>query len=210
LRWLLGAGEVRPAPEQQDLVLSEPEAFVTLQRQSRQRGKSMKEIAEAMVLSDDVKRTPGKPELVKSAAPSHSPLENRKTILCARMEGVHSARRMRNRALLTHGGLGFGRVDFDAALEMGAIFDADARGGNVADDRAFALDVDAVAGVEVADDFAKHDHLAGMNFGIEHGGGTDGELMAVQRDGAVHLSVNLQVFRAGELTLDMQARTQAS
>jgi uroporphyrinogen-III synthase len=46
---------------QRDLQLSEQEAYVTLQRQSRQRRKSMKEIAEAIVLSDDVKRTPGKP-----------------------------------------------------------------------------------------------------------------------------------------------------
>jgi GAF domain-containing protein len=46
---------------QRDLQLSEQEAYITLQRQSRQRRKSMKEIAEAIVLSDDVKRTPGKP-----------------------------------------------------------------------------------------------------------------------------------------------------
>ena len=45
---------------QRDLQLSEQEAYITLQRQSRQRRKSMKEIAEAIVLSDDVKRTPGK------------------------------------------------------------------------------------------------------------------------------------------------------
>ncbi len=48
---------------QRDLQLSEQEAYVTLQRQSRQRRKSMKEIAEAIVLSDDVKRTPGKPTI---------------------------------------------------------------------------------------------------------------------------------------------------
>ena len=47
---------------QRDLQLSEQEAYVTLQRQSRQRRKSMKEIAEAIVLSEDVKRTPGKPK----------------------------------------------------------------------------------------------------------------------------------------------------
>jgi hypothetical protein len=34
--------------------------------------------------------------------------------------------------------------------------------------------------------------------------------MAIERDGAVHLAVNLQIFRAGELSLDMQAGTQAS
>lgn len=47
---------------QRDLQLSEQEAYVTLQRQSRQRRKTMKEIAEAIVLSDDVKRSPNKPK----------------------------------------------------------------------------------------------------------------------------------------------------
>jgi len=47
---------------QRDMQLSEQEAYVTLQRQSRQRRKSMKEIAEAIVLSDDVKKGPGKPK----------------------------------------------------------------------------------------------------------------------------------------------------
>lgn len=42
---------------QRDLGLSEEQAYLTLQRQSRQRRKPMKEIAEAIILSDDVKGT---------------------------------------------------------------------------------------------------------------------------------------------------------
>jgi len=45
---------------QRDMQLSEQEAYVMLQRQSRQRRKTMKEIAGAIVLSDDVKRVPSK------------------------------------------------------------------------------------------------------------------------------------------------------
>ena len=41
---------------QRELGLSEQEAYSTLQRQSRQRRRSMKEIAEAIILSDDIKR----------------------------------------------------------------------------------------------------------------------------------------------------------
>jgi uroporphyrinogen-III synthase len=41
---------------QRDLQLSEEEAYLTLQRQSRQRRKSMREIAEAIVLSEEIKR----------------------------------------------------------------------------------------------------------------------------------------------------------
>jgi signal transduction protein with GAF and PtsI domain len=40
---------------QRDLGLTEEEAYLTLQRQSRQKRKPMKEIAEAIVLSDEVK-----------------------------------------------------------------------------------------------------------------------------------------------------------
>ncbi|HEY6270305.1 MAG TPA: GAF domain-containing protein [Candidatus Acidoferrum sp.] len=47
---------------QRDMQLSEQEAYITLQRHSRQKRKSMKEIAEAIVLSEDVKRAPGKPK----------------------------------------------------------------------------------------------------------------------------------------------------
>jgi uroporphyrinogen-III synthase len=40
---------------QRDLGLSEEQAYLMLQRQSRQKRKAMKEIAEAIVLSDEVK-----------------------------------------------------------------------------------------------------------------------------------------------------------
>jgi len=117
---------------------------------------------------------------------------------------------LERRAPSIRGGLGFGWVDFDAALEMGAVFDANPGGGNVAGDRAVTLDVDAIAGIEIADNFAVDDNFAGMNFGVEDGAGANGELMAIERDGALHVAVNLQVFRAGELPLDVKAGTQAS
>jgi len=46
---------------QREMGLSEEEAYLTLQRQSRQRRKPMKEIAEAIVLSEEVKRSPKNP-----------------------------------------------------------------------------------------------------------------------------------------------------
>jgi len=42
---------------QRELALTEEEAYLTLQRQSRQRRKPMKEVAEAIVLSEEVKRS---------------------------------------------------------------------------------------------------------------------------------------------------------
>ena len=41
---------------QRELGLNEEEAYLTLQRQSRQRRKSMKEVAQAIILSEEVKR----------------------------------------------------------------------------------------------------------------------------------------------------------
>ncbi|MHB8653229.1 MAG: GAF domain-containing protein [Terriglobia bacterium] len=46
---------------QREMGLSEEEAYLTLQRQSRQRRKPMKEIAEAIVLSEEVKRSQKNP-----------------------------------------------------------------------------------------------------------------------------------------------------
>src|SRR6266478_7162769 len=42
---------------QRDLKISEQEAYLTLQRESRQRSKSMKEIAEAILLNDEIRHT---------------------------------------------------------------------------------------------------------------------------------------------------------
>lgn len=42
---------------QRDLKLTEEDAYLTLQRQSRQRRKSMKDVAEAIVLGEDLRRT---------------------------------------------------------------------------------------------------------------------------------------------------------
>jgi uroporphyrinogen-III synthase len=44
---------------QRDLTMSEDEAYRTMQRESRQRRKSMREIADAIVLGDDLKKTQG-------------------------------------------------------------------------------------------------------------------------------------------------------
>jgi len=47
---------------QRELQLSEEEAYLTLQKQSRQRRKSMREVAEAIALSEEIRRAQGKAE----------------------------------------------------------------------------------------------------------------------------------------------------
>src|SRR5664280_2766615 len=77
---------------------------------------------------------------------------------CRRRTGLPRGRRS--------GFLGFaigflaGLADIDAALEVSAIFNADALGDDVAGERAFAAEVHAVAGGHVAADFAQHHNLA--------------------------------------------------
>jgi uroporphyrinogen-III synthase len=52
------AAQNRRSHARRDLGLSEEEAYRTLQRQSRQMRKSMKEVAEAVLISDSIKRNP--------------------------------------------------------------------------------------------------------------------------------------------------------
>jgi hypothetical protein len=79
-------------------------------------------------------------------------------------------------------GSGFGsrRIDFDAALKIGAVFDADSRASNVTSDGAVFRDFDAPPGMDIADDLAIDNYFAGANFRIELRCGADGKLMAVE------------------------------
>src|SRR6266853_2809722 len=99
----------------------------------------------------------------------------------------------------------FGGVDLDATFELGSVFNADTRRRNVTDHGAIALDVDAVAGVHIADHFSVNDNFARVNLGSELRRGSDGEPMAAQGDGSIHFSIDLRVFGAGDVSLDLQA-----
>jgi hypothetical protein len=70
-------------------------------------------------------------------------------------------------------GFGFRRIDFDAALKIGAVFDADSRASNVTSDGAVFRDFDAPAGMDIADDLAVDNYFAGANFRIQLRCGAD-------------------------------------
>ena len=163
-------------------------------------------MAEAIVLSDEVKRVPSRRNRVRRGFTSASSREGRRPRMQTRRRPT--AQRSANDVALTDS-LPFGRVDFDAALEMGAVLDADARGINVADDGAVLLDVDTATRVDVANDFSVGDDFASMNFGSELSRGADGEFVTFEADGAVDDAVNLQVFGAADLPPDLDAGAEA-
>jgi len=105
--------------------------------------------------------------------------------------------------------VGLGGVDLDATLELRAILDANARGGDVADDGAIGLDVDAIARVDIADYLSVDNNLARVNLGGKLRRGSNRERMSAQRDRPVDFSIDLQIFCAGDMTLDLEAGTEA-
>ena len=95
-----------------------------------------------------------------------------------------------------------GLADVDAALEVGAVLDGDAGGGDVPGEGAFAADVDAVAGMDVAAHLAEHDDFAGGDVGGDLAVAADGDAVAGQADGAFDLAVDVERLGTGDLALD--------
>ncbi len=62
---------------QRDLKLSEEEAYLALQRQSRNRGMSMKEIAESILLNEEIRNVRENPASLPSSTPSSMPSSSR-------------------------------------------------------------------------------------------------------------------------------------
>src|SRR5208337_4011052 len=73
-----------------------------------------------------------------------------------------------------------GLVDFDGTFEVRAVFNHDARGGQVAVHRAVLLDLDAVLGAQIPLHRAVDHDFTGDNIGGHLGGGANGELALVQ------------------------------
>jgi hypothetical protein len=104
---------------------------------------------------------------------------------------------------------GFRGIDLDAALEVGAVFDADSSAAKVTGDRAVFRNFDATPSIDIADKLARNNHFTGVNFRMELRCGADDKVMAVEGNRTLHDAVDLQVFRAGDLSFDLQARTQS-
>ena len=63
--------------------------------------------------------------------------------------------------------------------------------------------------MDIADKLARDNHFAGVNFRMELRCGANDKVMTVEGNRALHDAVDLQVFRADDLSFDLQARTQS-
>jgi hypothetical protein len=73
-------------------------------------------------------------------------------------------------------------VDFDRAFEVGAVFDHDARRGEVAVDGTILLDLDTVFGAKVALYGAVDHYFTCNDIGSYFGGGSNRQLALVELD----------------------------
>ena len=93
-------------------------------------------------------------------------------------------------------------LDLDAALQHGAVLHADAHGGNVSCDRAFAADIHAVAAIDVSVHLAHHHNLAGSDVGLRAAVAADGDAVVGQADLAFDAAVDVERFRSAQFALD--------
>src|SRR5258707_6296330 len=85
-------------------------------------------------------------------------------------------------------------VDLDGAFEIGAVFDHDARGGQVADDRAILLDFDTVLGAKIALHVPVDHHFAGNDVGGHLTSSGTGPLPLVVLAQSFDRAVDLRIF----------------
>src|SRR3984893_11619954 len=128
---------------------------------------------------------------------------------------VRRGRRGRNRGRpgirgLVEIGFFFGRcaIDLDRAFEIRAVLNHDARGGQIANDRAILLDFEAVAGTQITLYAAIDDDFARYHVGGQLGCGPHGQLAVIELNEPLDGAVNVQIFIPRNFALDVQTGAQ--
>ena len=104
------------------------------------------------------------------------------------------------------GGTGRFRLDdIDAALEVRAILDDDARRADVAHQARVLADLDLIRAFHIALNGAQRNHFTRLDTGMDVAIGTDGELVLQQLDGALQVSIDIQIFLAEDLADDLDS-----
>src|SRR5215469_15134411 len=99
-------------------------------------------------------------------------------------------------------------VDLDGALEVSAIFDHDARGRQIAIDRAILLNLDAVLGAQISFHVAIDHHFPGNYVRGDLRRGAHGELALIELYQSFHRPLDNQVFVAGNFPFHVQTWTE--
>ena len=97
-----------------------------------------------------------------------------------------------------------GFADVDAALEERSVFDADALRDDIAGQRAFIADVNAIAGIHVAAYFAEDHDLARVDVGGDDSVAPDGYAIAGEVDRTFDASIDIERLGARDLAFDDQ------
>jgi len=95
-------------------------------------------------------------------------------------------------------------ANINLSFEKGSIFEADALGDCVSGKRSFTVDLQPVAGIDIADNLALHDDLARSDIGIDLSIVADGYAVSGKVDRPFDGAVDVKRFRTGHLTLDDQ------
>jgi len=100
-------------------------------------------------------------------------------------------------------------VHLDAALELGAVGEDDARGTQVAADAGALVEGDGGGGGDVTIDLAVDVDGVDLDVGLDDGAGGDDE-MAAEADAALDATLDDQVFVAGDVAADGDPRADVA
>src|SRR5258708_38123919 len=93
-------------------------------------------------------------------------------------------------------------MNIHLALQVGALFNRNALGGDISGDDCGLTQFDAITGLDVALQLALYHYAFGVNAGFDLAVGAYGQAVRLQRDAALDLAIYIKIFAAGEFALD--------
>jgi hypothetical protein len=93
-------------------------------------------------------------------------------------------------------------MDINLALQIGALFDGDTLGRDIAGNNRGLTQFDAIAGLNVALEFSLHHNPFGVHAGFDLAVGANRQAVAFQGDAAFDLAIHIKIFAARKFALD--------
>ena len=101
-------------------------------------------------------------------------------------------------------------LDVEATLEVRALINGDALGRDVARHNSRLFQVNPVTRLNIAFQFALHDHGTGSDVGFDATIRSDGQTVSFRVDSTFHLAINIKVFAARQLPFNHYRRADES